>query len=134
MDLRPELAQILLRKASDDLAMARRLAGDAASPDWGIGFHVQQAVEKALKAVLCSRGVEYPRTHNITALLDMLAEHSLNVPVAKDTMVILTPFGVLFRYDELGPTEEELGSLPDRATMLAVADSVIAWATAAMRQ
>ena len=101
MDPRLELAQILLRKARDDLAMAQRLAGDAASPEWGIGFHVQQAVEKALKAVLSSRGVEYPRTHSISVLLDLLPEDSINLPVSPETLVILTPFGVLFRYDEV---------------------------------
>jgi predicted nucleotidyltransferase len=55
MDPQLELADMLLGKASDDLAMARRLAGDPASPDWGIGFHVQQAVEKSLKSVLSAR-------------------------------------------------------------------------------
>ena len=53
MDPQLELAGTLLRKARDDAGMARRLAGDPASPDWGIGFHIQQAVEKSLKSVLC---------------------------------------------------------------------------------
>jgi HEPN domain-containing protein len=122
-----------LRKATDDLTMARRLAGDAASPDWGIGFHVQQVVEKSLKAVLCSRGIDYPRTHSISVLLDLLAEHSLSVPMARESMVILTAFGVLFRYDEMGPTDAELAHLPDRASMLAMADAVAAWARATAR-
>ncbi len=52
MDRQRELASILFRKANDHLAMARRLSGDPETPDWGIGFHVQQAVEKAPKAVL----------------------------------------------------------------------------------
>jgi len=133
MDRQLELAEALLRKAADDLAMARRLEGDTASPDWGIGFHVQQAVEKALKAVLCARSIEYPRTHSITVLLDLLAEHSLSVPVAREALVILTPYGVLFRYDEMGPTDTELEHLPDRTSMLNMADAVVAWAAAAAR-
>ena len=36
--------------------MLRRLAQDPNSPTWGLGFHAQQAVEKALKAVLTQRG------------------------------------------------------------------------------
>ena len=131
MDPRLELARTLLGKASDDLAMARLLAKDAASPEWGIGFHAQQAVEKALKAVLCLHGIEYPRTHNISVLLDLLAENSLDAPIAREALVILTPYGVLFRYDEMGPSDEELANLPDRASMLAVADAIVAWAQAA---
>jgi HEPN domain-containing protein len=128
MDRRLELAQILLRRANDDLSMARRLAGDTASPEWGIGSHVQQAVEKALKAVLCSYGTEYPRTHSISILLDLLAERASEIPVPREALVVLTPYGVLFRYDEAGPSDVEMANLPDRASMLGVAERVISWA------
>ena len=129
MDRRLELGQILLRRATDDLAMARRLAGDAGSPEWGIGFHVQQAVEKAIKSVLCSFGIEYPRTHSISVLLDLLAERASEIPVPRETLVILTPYGVLFRYDEAGPSDAELANLPDRASMLKVAEQMLGWAS-----
>lgn len=132
MDQQLELAQLLLRKATDDLGMARRLAEDVSSPDWGIGFHAQQAVEKALKSVLCSHGVEYPRTHSISVLLDLLDEHSLPISVAREDLVVLTPYGVLLRYDEAGPTESELANLPDRASLVSMADAVINWATTAL--
>ena len=134
MERRLELAQALLRKATDDLAMARRLAGDAACPEWGIGFHIQQAVEKAIKAVFCSRGIEYPRTHSISVLLDLLKGHSIEVSFSRESLVILTPYGVLFRYDELGPTEAEMQNLPDRATMLLAAESVVGWAHVLLRE
>jgi HEPN domain-containing protein len=132
MDPRLELSRLLLHKASDDLAMARQLAVAANTPEWGIGFHVQQAVEKALKAVPCMHGIEYPRTHSISLLLDLLAEHSLHVPVSWQSLVVLTPYGVLFRYDETGPTDAEMANLPDRASLLSTADAVINWASAAM--
>ncbi len=132
MDPQVELAHLLRRKATDDLNMARRLAGDESTPEWGIGFHVQQAVEKALKAMLCSRGIEYSRTHNLSVLLDLLAEHSLAPPMARQDLVILTPYGILLRYDEAGPTDAELANLPDRAALLAVADAVVMWANGAL--
>jgi HEPN domain-containing protein len=130
MDPRLELAHLLLRKASDDLVMARSLAGDPATPDWGIGFHVEQAVEKAIKAVLSSRGIEYPRTHNVSLLLDLLADSSLHIPLERERLILLTPYGVLFRYDEAGPTDAELAQLPNRASLLAMADAVVNWANA----
>ena len=46
-----EHAADLLERATDDLRMLQRLAGDSGMPLWGIGFHAHQAVEKSLKAV-----------------------------------------------------------------------------------
>jgi HEPN domain-containing protein len=60
---RPEyvsLAELLLRKAESDLAVARVLAADPDPHDDAIGFHAQQAVEKALKAVLALEQIEAP--------------------------------------------------------------------------
>lgn len=37
-------------------------------------FHFQQAAEKALKAALLSAGAEFPRTHDLSALWDRLAD------------------------------------------------------------
>ena len=33
-------------------------------------FHAQQAVEKSLKALLTSWGIAFPKTHDLTRLLD----------------------------------------------------------------
>jgi hypothetical protein len=63
---RPEhvsLAELLLRKAASDLAAARVLAADPDPHDEAIGFHAQQAVEKAVKAVLALSQIAAPRTH-----------------------------------------------------------------------
>lgn len=75
-----EYALVLLQKARDDLYVLERLATDADAPTWSVGFHAQQAVEKALKAVLAARSVEFPRTHNLAQLLDLLREQGLPPP------------------------------------------------------
>jgi HEPN domain-containing protein len=67
-----EHAQGLLARARDDLYVVRRLRTDPAAPGWVMGFHAQQAVEKALKAVLSSAGQAYPRTHNLVMLAELL--------------------------------------------------------------
>lgn len=128
MDPRFELAGMLLRKAKDDLAMVRRLLDDSATPDWGIGFHVQQAVEKAMKSVLCADGIEYPRTHSISVLLDLLGDAAGTIPVAREALIVLSPYGVIFRYDEAGPSDLELANLPDRTSLLSLAAKVVEWA------
>lgn len=47
--------------------MAQILAG-AASPSWGVCYHVQQAVEKGLKALLVAAGNDPPKSHNLVRL------------------------------------------------------------------
>jgi predicted RNase H-like HicB family nuclease len=47
-----EVAQLLLEKATGDLAAAELLAADERQADHVVGFHAQQAVEKSIKAVL----------------------------------------------------------------------------------
>jgi HEPN domain-containing protein len=75
-----------LRHAESDLILAR------IGPRPGIllemlCFHAQQAVEKALKAVLVSKGVPPTRTHSISALLDHLP-----ADVIAPEGVLLLPF------------------------------------------
>jgi HEPN domain-containing protein len=57
-----------LTKARQDMARVRVLL-DVDDPE-GAGFHLQQAVEKALKAFLLSQGVMPRRIHDLGILLD----------------------------------------------------------------
>ena len=43
------------------------------------GFHVQQAVEKSLKAWMCAVGITYPFTHQISRLLVLLRDAGAEV-------------------------------------------------------
>jgi len=57
--------------------MLSRTANAPDAPVAALGFHAQQAVEKFLKAVLSASSVHYPRTHDITVLLDIIEENGL---------------------------------------------------------
>ena len=72
----PDRPEVLLRKARQDELVLERLLDDQEVDDDTLGFHAQQAVEKLLKAVLASRGVEYPRTHNLRVLVELLGKDS----------------------------------------------------------
>jgi HEPN domain-containing protein len=63
-----DLAQRLLGAAENDELMARSLLPVEGVTDAGIGFNAQQAVEKAIKAVLAAKGTEFPFTHNLKQL------------------------------------------------------------------
>jgi len=77
-----EQAQLLQRKAAQDLAVLRKLIGDPAISDETLGFHAQQAAEKLIKALLALGGHEYPRTHDLGLLLDLLASLDVQIPEA----------------------------------------------------
>jgi HEPN domain-containing protein len=96
-----EQAQLLQRKAARDLAVLRKLIGDPAISDETLGFHAQQAAEKLIKALLALGGHEYPRTHDLGLLLDLLASLDVQIPEALLSVEILTPFATVFRYDDL---------------------------------
>jgi HEPN domain-containing protein len=101
------LAAGWLAKAKVDLEVCDTLAahGDL----WeAVSFHSQQAAEKALKAVLVWHQVEFPKTHDIQRLLDLLAGVDADVACAAADAAELTPFGVEYRYPgEYPPVERE---------------------------
>ena len=128
MNSRTEFALALLRKAEDDAYAASRLAADPAVSDWVIGFHAQQAVEKAIKAVLSHRGVEYPRTHNIAMLTELLRRSENPLPPQADQLVNLIPYGTALRYDVV---DDDSGvAVPlDRTAAGGQVEATIAWAS-----
>jgi len=94
-------------KAALILAHADEPQADAA------GFHLQQAVEKALKAWLAGKGVDYPRTHDLSPLLGLLEDEGERIEPFWD-LLELNPFAVQFRYELAGeafPNFEELAEL-----------------------
>jgi hypothetical protein len=104
---RPQ-CQLLLRKAAQDKAVLDKLMDDPAIEDETLGYHAQQAAEKLLKALLAHGGHAYPRSHNIGLLLDLLAGHGVLLPERFQDLDALTPFGTVFRYDDL-PLEDKPG-------------------------
>lgn len=120
-----DYADALLRKARDDGYVVRGMAADAAAPDWIIGFHAQQAVEKAIKSVLTRHEVEFPRTHNLSMLIELLRQRGIMIPPDADDLARLTPFGVALRYDD--SAGEDAPTL-QRTWAVDVVGSVLAWA------
>jgi len=89
-------AQRWLRFAKTDLAAAEVLSRD----DYLAGaacFHAQQAVEKALKAALVFRQIEFPRTHDI-GVLRMLIPTTWEVYQCSEGAADLSDWAVQPRY------------------------------------
>jgi HEPN domain-containing protein len=95
-----------LSKAEIDLLNATILRDSNQGNPEGIGFHVQQAVEKSLKAILVFHGIDYPRTHSIVGLARLASDNDIDLPDAFPESDRYTDYAVEFRYDQLGPDEE----------------------------
>lgn len=93
-----DLAAELLALAADDEAAVRALMAVESVTDSIAGFHAQQAVEKALKAALASRGAEFPFSHDLARLMELCDSAGLPLPSALADVDRLTPYGVRFRY------------------------------------
>ena len=99
----PDRPEVLLRKSRQDEIVLQKLLGDRDVDDDTLGFHAQQAAEKMIKAVLASRGVDYPKTHNLRVLIELLAKDGVQLPGGLSEINRLTQFGTTFRYDNFEP-------------------------------
>jgi HEPN domain-containing protein len=91
-------AQAMLRVARRDLRAARLLAVDEADEaSWG--FQLQQAIEKTFKALILSRDLKAPFTHDIADLLQILREQGIEISHYLQFSQF-TLFAVQLRYDD----------------------------------
>lgn len=117
-----EQARLLLRKARQDVVVVARAVDDEEIADEIVGFHVQQAGEKCLKAVLCARGISYRRTHDLQELYDLLADAEVALPDAVRELVTWSPFAVAYRYEDWLATDPV-----DRARAHDLVRAAITW-------
>lgn len=97
----PDPAHVLLSKARDDERLALLVMHDASVNDEQIGFLAQQAIKKALKAVLSYHRTAYRRTHDLSELLDLIRGTRIAIPAELEGSTTLTPFATEMRYDYL---------------------------------
>jgi HEPN domain-containing protein len=95
-----EQALLLLRKAAQDEALLDEVLTSEHVSDEIIGFHCQQAAEKILKALLSDVGVRFRKTHEIGALMALLAQAGHVLPDRFEDLDVLTPFGAIYRYED----------------------------------
>jgi HEPN domain-containing protein len=117
-----EYAHELLRLAKYDLVAASALKRSPEVRGEIVLFHVQQTIEKALKAVLCWRGIAVPWGHDLLATIQKLDPKDL--PPGGFALHDLTPYATIRRY------EEGVEKIPPEEIDLALtqAQAVLAWA------
>ncbi|HOV73132.1 MAG TPA: HEPN domain-containing protein [Candidatus Hydrogenedentes bacterium] len=92
-------AKSMLALACDDLGTLEQMLPNPNFSERAFGFHAQPATEKALKALLVFHDVDYPRTHDLRALVALLTNSGVEVPEQANDVLTLTAFGITFRYD-----------------------------------
>jgi HEPN domain-containing protein len=114
-----DAASDLLALAREDLSSARALYAAEGISERSVGFHAQQAVEKALKAVLAVQGAEFPFTHDIAVLIELCEDAGFEIPQSLADADHLTPYAAALRYGLGDPNAVE-------------PESAIAWAALAV--
>lgn len=86
-----------LSKADLDFRTVDRLCSEDPFRDI-VAFHAQQAAEKYLKALLTRHQIEFPKTHELRRLLELLAEVEPQLTASLTDIKWLEPYGVEVRY------------------------------------
>jgi HEPN domain-containing protein len=116
-------ARALLARAVDDEEAARALLAVERVSDAVVGFHAQQAVEKALKAVLVLNEMPYRFTHDVAYLIELCETAGVEIPGDLAEVDRLSAFAVRLRYDDPPATPVE------RSQALTWASAAVRWAT-----
>ncbi len=107
----PELADVKawLDKADRDRRTALAALRQRPPITDTAAFHVQQAIEKLLKAYLVFRAVQFERVHDLESLVDDCARCDAGFAQLKPEVAPLTAYAVRFRYP--GPADPPVAAV-----------------------
>ena len=97
-------------KAGQDITSAEALLSQDPPLLYPSCFHSQQAAEKYLKAYLTRRQVEFPKTHSIREILNLVKTVDEELATELLPATALTPYGVEVRYPGDMPEPASHGS------------------------
>ena len=118
-----EFARDWLRRAKSNLERARvgKINDEILYED--LCFDCQQSAEKAIKALLISIDKEFPPTHSIARLLEIVSETQTEIPAEIKKAIDLTDYAVKTRY--LGESEPVTKEEYEEA--LTIAETIYNW-------
>lgn len=112
--------QMLEMAKRDHQALAHMLDAESFSEEI-FGFHAQQSIEKSLKAWIAGRGLTYPKSHDVSALIKILKDRGEDLskfPNLED----YTIFAVQYRYEAYDESEDQL----DRQDVINTTNAILA--------
>lgn len=114
-------ARRLLGLAVADLTALRHMLDQQSFSEGVFGFHAQQAIEKALKAWIAALALEYPKSHDVSALLRILRSTGADL-TPYSSMEDFTVFAVQYRYEAYEQEDKPL----NRAEVITKVGSLVA--------
>ena len=97
-----------IEKAEGDWDEAQRAYRARIRPNYDAAcFHVQQCLEKYLKARLNEAGVFIYKTHNLSDLLNDILPTEPNWAALRPVLAPLTKYAILYRYPGFTATKSE---------------------------
>ena len=114
-----------LRFSAEDLDVAQRLLADRSSAPRFVCWLSQQSAEKALKAALELEAIDYPYTHDLNALRNLLP-NSWSVRVDHPDLTELSQWAVEARYPGEWAEATEADAIRAESQARTACDSVVA--------
>ena len=108
-DAKKTIVNEWLGKANADLALAEFLLSHEIAFPNAIALHCQQAAEKYLKTLLTWWDIEFPKTHELARLIQLVETKDSELAASLSDVIALTPYAVALRYpgDEIDATAAE---------------------------
>lgn len=102
-----ESVESLRASAEEDLWTANLVKDRDDEKTRIICFHLQQYVEKMLKAKLLEKGIQYPRKHDLVSLLELFDNKEI-LDKHIENAANLSDYATAFRYERRVPSIEEM--------------------------
>ena len=98
MNAQSNIIQNWLKRAQSDLQLGKAALKTKEVLPEDACFHAQQCAEKSLKALLLDLDIDFPKTHAIEVLLDLLKIKGIHIPENVDESFELSQYAVQTRY------------------------------------
>ena len=125
--LPPDDPREWLNRARSNLAQAREQLPGVYLED--LCFNAQQAAEKAVKAVMISRRIDFPYVHDLAHLMSILEDVGEVLPGTVRRAEALTQFAWATRY----PSTHSPVSANEHLEAVELAEAVVNWAAEHLR-
>ncbi|MBC8180332.1 HEPN domain-containing protein [candidate division KSB1 bacterium] len=95
-----DLAFQWLKKADNDIVTAKQTLLLDGGPTDTVCFHAQQAVEKAMKALLTFNEISFPRIHDLLRLLELALQFLPELEKMRTELAEISNYAVEVRYPD----------------------------------
>lgn len=104
--------------AEEDFTLARTALKRKQPLAFGACFHAQQCAEKYIKALLISKGADFPKTHDLLMLSNLCSSNEIFLEIDPKHLNTLTDYAVRTRYPGNEPTTEDAKEAIELAKMV----------------